>query len=709
MDTETPSGENLTPTSPSVDAMFDEFTQQGDDAMTDDYATLSPGSSNGDLGSATTPTGSTTLSSAQSPPSTNSLSYSTDSGTGSTSTPSMSRRGSTRKSTLTQQQKNNKRQRATTEQLTILENEFSVNAAPNGKTRQRIANSINMTERSVQIWFQNRRAKIKLLAKKSIETGEDSDLIPKSMKEYLAVQAAGTGFTTSNAYFARGFGLTASRATLGRSASFSNVSDRPFMMPGIGDMPFSAVDFARQAQAQTAVSRINCRSLMIGTWRRVSSSAMDFVVLYTPSQQRFTYFISNDSIGFKIEYFFASVQKIYVEGHRSEGGSKSDSNSSTGLEMGDLVIVLSHPPQFYMETSGPTVGWFETGDFTENQQATMVLEHRLSGPLKALEQQLAELLCLKPDGSLPNRPMRSNSSESSASTGNSVAGRPMVNASSFTSSAPVSPLVASTMSGMPPPVAMMSSAGVGFADDAFSFPSSQRGKPVHLSHKRTRSRSVPAAIDFSYLGTGITPESFAFSPGVQQHFVPPMGPVLLGVPPVVLSAVPTPTLMDMSSAPVHDAGLQVDPTAAAQYMDISYFPQMHMASDTPTLASYSSPTVLNTSIMPMPTGVDPVAGAGDIVGGSPYGMTNMWVDNAHVFSNEQITPGYDMGMQEMFTNDASVTSMSEDVVMPDKAESFGGQYVKPEDSMQGAPSNTEAQTDELLEFQMMGLNTGPPS
>jgi hypothetical protein len=61
-----------------------------------------------------------------------------------------------RKSTLTQQQKNQKRQRATQDQLVTLETEFNKNPTPTAATRERIASEINMTERSVQIWFQNR-------------------------------------------------------------------------------------------------------------------------------------------------------------------------------------------------------------------------------------------------------------------------------------------------------------------------------------------------------------------------------------------------------------------------------------------------------------------------------------------------------------------------------------------------------------------------
>lgn len=65
-----------------------------------------------------------------------------------------------RKSTLTQQQKNQKRQRATQDQLSTLEMEFNKNPTPTANVRERIAEEINMTERSVQIWFQNRYASL---------------------------------------------------------------------------------------------------------------------------------------------------------------------------------------------------------------------------------------------------------------------------------------------------------------------------------------------------------------------------------------------------------------------------------------------------------------------------------------------------------------------------------------------------------------------
>ena len=128
------------------------------------------------------------------------------SGTPSSANAAVAARKPHRKSTLTQQQKNQKRQRATQDQLITLELEFEKNPTPNAEVRDRIAQEINMTERSVQIWFQNRRAKIKNLVKKSIENGEDANDIPESMRRYLAMQAMETGKPLGRDFMSPRFG-----------------------------------------------------------------------------------------------------------------------------------------------------------------------------------------------------------------------------------------------------------------------------------------------------------------------------------------------------------------------------------------------------------------------------------------------------------------------------------------------------------------------
>ncbi|KAI9478023.1 MAG: hypothetical protein EXX96DRAFT_650406 [Benjaminiella poitrasii] len=60
-----------------------------------------------------------------------------------------------------------KRTRATAEQLAVLEDTFAVNVSPNSKLRKQLAEQLNMSERSIQIWFQNRRAKVKHMQKRA--------------------------------------------------------------------------------------------------------------------------------------------------------------------------------------------------------------------------------------------------------------------------------------------------------------------------------------------------------------------------------------------------------------------------------------------------------------------------------------------------------------------------------------------------------------
>lgn len=61
-----------------------------------------------------------------------------------------------------------KRTRVTPTQLSILEDTFSVSATPDSKMRKHLAQKLQMPERSIQIWFQNRRAKVKMLQRRAL-------------------------------------------------------------------------------------------------------------------------------------------------------------------------------------------------------------------------------------------------------------------------------------------------------------------------------------------------------------------------------------------------------------------------------------------------------------------------------------------------------------------------------------------------------------
>lgn len=362
-----------------------------------------------------------------------------------------------RKSTLTQQQKNQKRQRATQDQLTTLEVEFNKNPTPTATVRERIADEINMTERSVQIWFQNRRAKIKLMAKKSLETGEDIDMIPESMRTYLAMQAAESGKNLGGAFFGR-----------------------PGMSPyGPGGMLLGG---DQSGQGKVLIHHLTCRSLSIGKWTRVGQNMMDLIIFYSPDKCTMTYYINNEQAGYKIEYPFSSIKHIILE--NNDGGDPN--------KLGGIIIELNRPPNFFMDATPNGNGFFQCGDFTEDQQASLCLVHHLGGNPKVLSGQLAKL------ASLESFKHRHTPNPFDAMHAISV-------------SAPVSPTIrpSSQPNFAQPHVGMFQQEQWGINHMAPGM------RAAHGGHKRQRSRSVPSAIDFASLQTPM-PSFYIQHPGETQ-------------------------------------------------------------------------------------------------------------------------------------------------------------------------------------------------
>ncbi|KAG5976493.1 hypothetical protein E4U55_007304 [Claviceps digitariae] len=362
-----------------------------------------------------------------------------------------------RKSTLTQQQKNQKRQRATQDQLNILEVEFNKNPTPTAGVRDRIAEEINMTERSVQIWFQNRRAKIKLLAKRSLETGEDIDSIPESMRAYLAMQAMETGKGLAGNY-------------LGRSG---------LMSYGHNGMLLGA----ESGQGKVLIHHLTCRSLSIGKWTRVGQNTMDLIIFYSPDKCTMTYYINNEQAGYKIEYPFSYIKNIWLE-----------NNDNDPNKMGGIVIELNQPPNFMMDSSPSVSGFFPCTDFTEDLQATQCMIHQLGGTPKVLAGQLAKLVSLE---SFMNRHNPQH-----------FAGAPLHDPHAISMSAPVSPAArpASQPNFHQPHAAMMH-------DQWGMNPMHSGMRPPPHGHKRQRSRSVPGPIDFAMFQNQSMPSFYIQPPG----------------------------------------------------------------------------------------------------------------------------------------------------------------------------------------------------
>lgn len=263
------------------------------------------------------------------------------------------------------------------------------------------------------------------------------------MRHYLAMQQYGTGK-----------GLP------------SNMLNRA----GPGYSPYGNGMLAMNAETPTGkvvIQHFACRSLSIGTWRRVAQTTMDLVIFYSPDKACITYYINNDSAGYKIEYPFVWIKNISLE-----QGDVLSAAEGASQRAGGLVIELTRAPKFYMDSSG-SGGFYECGDFTEDQQASQIMVHHLGGPSKVLSGQLAKLVSLEAYQNRHN----------------------FYDPSALAVSAPVSPIVHrpqsqpnhlfhphSNISLLPPEGAP-----------------GMMGPPGPRGHKRQRSRSVPVAIDFSML------------------------------------------------------------------------------------------------------------------------------------------------------------------------------------------------------------------
>lgn len=244
---------------------------------------------------------------------------------------------------------------------------------------------------------------------------------------------------------------------------------------------------------------------------------MDLIIFYSPEKACVTYYINNDSAGYKIEYPFAWIKNINLL--QSDTTNITDEHSQAP---GELIVELNRPPKFYMDGSG-SGGFYECSDFTEDQQASQIMVHHLGGPAKILASQLAKLVSL-----------------------DSFQNRHLLNPA-LAISAPVSPI--GNRPASQPNHLVHPQTHVGLFNEQ---PLGLMGPPAPRGHKRQRSRSVPAAIDFSMLRQPTapfliqhqqhqmannnltlpqtTPEANIFAPVPQHHignpFVAPINPNL---------------------------------------------------------------------------------------------------------------------------------------------------------------------------------------
>ena len=362
----------------------------------------------------------------------------------------------------------------------------------------------------------------------------------------------------------------------------------------VGMQLSSSFDALFKTDVLPVIHHFTCRSLSVGSWRRVGQNTMDLVIFYSPDKACITYYINNDSAGYKIEFPFSHIKHISLE-----SGESLPNNNGTPPRPAGLVIELNRPPNFFMDSSG-SGGFYQCGDFTEDQQASQVLIHHLGGHPKVLSGQLAKLVSLD---SFQNR-------------------HSPFEITTMPASAPVSPGMGIARPASQPnvPFARPQPPHVGL------YPENHFGMSLHpgRGHKRQRSRSVPVAVDFSMLhspiptfhiqhpSTQFTPDPSIFQPLPQYPGQGPLGPNLridtssgcgmdfrpfpmsaettspseYGLPPNATAGMPGADFNTPYTLPFLSPSPMMDP---AHLLPPSNTPLSHMSHPDPVIADHSPP------------------------------------------------------------------------------------------------------------------------
>ncbi|KAI9355249.1 homeobox domain-containing protein [Pilaira anomala] len=321
-----------------------------------------------------------------------------------------------------------KRTRVTPSQLTILEETFSVSATPDSKMRKQLAFKLQMPERSIQIWFQNRRAKVKMLQRRVLLRQEQ-----EAARARLCAEATSHQNMTNNNYWFTQQQQQQQQAYMNRQLNAKLPIHRawstdmmippppppPSMFqyppphpshhqqqlscdpPSISitgpndlDEDIYSLTISPSPTPQSFTSHIvpqseppslhsqhsytgliTATAVTIGSWHRMKISQQDLMCYYKLNERTLSWHIRDSNYHFKMMISFDSIASIEL--------NVLEDNISAQIDI-DLI----EPPIFFMENGS---GWVQCSDFTEGMQASVVLRHTVRGLAVDLRQELVNI------------------------------------------------------------------------------------------------------------------------------------------------------------------------------------------------------------------------------------------------------------------------------------------------------------------------------
>ncbi|KAI8838954.1 hypothetical protein BC829DRAFT_31281 [Chytridium lagenaria] len=280
----------------------------------------------------------------------------------------------------------------------ILEDVFGSTRNPNAALRKELAERCGMRERSVQIWFQNRRARSRppglrrknnpqqLLFLNSTSTAAThSPTTPTSaISMATPTSAIPTPSSTTSLLFPPPISTLSSHHHTISSFPSSTPTSAYLPSPSASILPLSATSSmglltpysshplnplpvhttlpTHMTTPSTPIHHLPITSLSCGTWRRtLDPNRRDLLAGANLSSRCLQFVIDCNNTGFRVEIPFDSILHI-------------NSIPSPSADELHLSIDLAYPPNFCMQVDAPQSKiWIRCSDFTEGGQGSSIL------------------------------------------------------------------------------------------------------------------------------------------------------------------------------------------------------------------------------------------------------------------------------------------------------------------------------------------------
>ncbi|CEG63022.1 hypothetical protein RMATCC62417_00236 [Rhizopus microsporus] len=264
-------------------------------------------------------------------------------------------------------------------QVAVLQETFVTNTLPDAAMRAQLAQELGVSERTVQIWFQNRRAKARKLEQSTLQPNVRTGWIDMPVKQKNSqeqhFQTTFRTLVTPECY----------EEPVKKRPRSSSKPER-FCMPPPSLPPRAMSEGMDRSIAKEAKEYITIpvTALHIGTWARFASPINDheYDLVCLADGHQLIWQVQDGGHQFRIHVNYNQIQQIRL--------------GSLNPELGQLDIEIKEVT-FSMKRCGTDLEWVRCGDFTEYKQASLEnMIHSLNGNHNQLKHSLLELIAQAP-------------------------------------------------------------------------------------------------------------------------------------------------------------------------------------------------------------------------------------------------------------------------------------------------------------------------